>query len=227
MKKIIVLLSTAVIAFALYAKDGCCKATRAKKPTSISRAPDYAIEDFFVERRSLYAMSGESITDEELLQLFEAARWAPSSYNEQPWRFIYAKRETPEWNTLFELLVDFNKKWTSRASALVLVISRNNSEHNGKSNPTHSFDTGAAWENIALQAYLNGLVAHGMGGFDYARARKDLNIPDDYTVEMMFAVGKRGTVNDLPEDMRTIDDKASQRKTVTEIAFTAPGPFTK
>lgn len=221
MKKILLLIPVTLLALALYAHGSCCKTAKVQKQTVASRKPAHTIEDFFSARRSLYAMSGETMTDEELMQLFEAARWAPSSYNGQPWRFLYAKRETAEWNMLFDLLVDFNKKWTNQASALVLVVSRNNFEHNDKPNTTHSFDTGAAWENIALQAHLNGLVAHGMGGFDYDRARKDLNIPEDYTVEMMFAVGKRGSLDDLPADMRTIEDQASDRKQVEEIAFVA------
>jgi nitroreductase len=204
-----------------------CKSSKVRKQSTSTRTPDHAIEDFFTTRRSLYAMSGEPISDEELMQLFEAARWAPSSFNGQPWRFIYAKRETEQWNVLFDLLVDFNKKWTRKAGALVLVISRNNFEHNEQPNVTHSFDAGAAWENLALQAHLKGLIAHGMGGFDYDRARTVLNIPNEYTIEMMFAVGKPGSLDDLPDDMQTIEDKVSGRKAVEEIAFQVPGPFKK
>lgn len=220
-------LPLSLLCIAGVALANCCSKTKTKKQTVTTRKPDHVIEDFFVSRRSLYAMSGEPMTDQELRQLFEAARWAPSSYNGQPWRFIYAKRATKEWHMLFDLLVDFNKKWTSKASALVLVLSRNNFEHNEKPNSTHSFDTGAAWENVALQAHLNGLVAHGMSGFDYERARIILNIPADYTIEMMFAVGKRGTLEDLPADMQTIEDKASGRKPLDELVFAAPGPFMK
>ena len=221
------LLPVSLLAVAVYMHGSCGKTTKTKKPMVTTRRSDHAIEDFFTTRRSLYAMSGQSVTDEELMQLFEAARWAPSSFNAQPWRFIYAKRETKEWNVLFDLLVDFNKKWTAKAGALVLVVSRNNFEHNEKPNVSHSFDTGAAWENIALQAHLQGLVAHGMGGLDYDRARTVLNIPADYTIEMMFAVGKQGSTEDLPEEMRTIDDKASERKTVQEIAFPVSKSFQK
>lgn len=227
MKKTLVM-PLALLAFAGNAQADCCSTNKkTKKQTVATRRAKHHIDDFFVARRSLYAMSGQEIQDEELFKLFEAARWAPSSFNAQPWRFIYAKRNTNEWNLIHNLLVDFNKKWTNKASALVLVLSRNNFEFNNNPNRNHSFDTGAAWENIALQAHLNGLVAHGMSGFDFDRARTVFEIPNDYTVEMIFAVGKRGTLDDLPDDMKTIEDKPSDRKPVEEIAFVAPGPFKK
>ncbi len=120
------------------------------------RKADYPIDSLFLDRWSPRAMSGESITDEELFTLFEAARWAPSSYNGQPWRMLYAKRETAHWPRFLELLVEFNQTWAKNAAALVVFISKTTFDHNGEPAATHSFDTGAAWENFALQGALRG-----------------------------------------------------------------------
>ena len=95
-------------------------------------------------------MTGEELDEDTIMSLFEAARWAPSSYNNQPWRFIYAKRNTLHWNKLFNLLAEPNKVWTKNAAVLVVVISRKNFEHNEKYSITHQYDAGAAWENLAL-----------------------------------------------------------------------------
>lgn len=176
------------------------------------------IQPLILQRWSPRALSGEALTDEELMPLFEAARWAPSSYNNQPWRFIYAKRETPAWDKLFGLMVEFNQGWAKNAAALVVVISKKTFAHNGKFSETHQFDTGSAWENLALEASARGLVAHGMQGFDYDKARKDLQIPDDYDVLAMIAIGKHGKKEDLPEDLQKMENP-SDRKPLHEIVM--------
>ena len=163
-------------------------------------------------------MSGKEISDEELMSLFEAAKWAPSSYNNQPWRFIYAKRNTSSWDIFFDLLVEFNQSWAKNASALIVIISRKNFEYNEKPSITSSFDTGAAWENLALQGSLDGLVVHGIEGFDYDKAKKVLNIPDDYKVEAMAAIGFPANKNVLSEELQKREEK-SLRKSLKEIVF--------
>ena len=188
---------------------------RSKK--RIDRTAQYSdVDSLFIERWSARAMSGEALTDNELMPLFEAARWAPSSYNEQPWRFLYAKRDTPEWNTFFDLLVPFNQEWCKNGAVLVVICSKNPSDHGG-ANATHSYDAGAAWQNLALQGHLKGLVVHGMGGFDHEKARSVLQIPNDYTVEAMAVIGKPGDPKNLPDYMRE-NEKPSGRKNVEEIA---------
>lgn len=182
------------------------------------RKPDHPVEDLIVERWSPRALSGEPISDDELASLFEAARWAPSSYNGQPWRFIYARRDSEHWPRLFGLMGEWNQTWTRNAAVLIVVISRDTFEHNGKPAQTHSFDTGAAWQNLALQARAMGLIAHGMQGFDYKQARKTLGVPRDHTVEAMIAVGRPGQIEELPDSMRG-QEKPSGRKPVAEIAF--------
>src|SRR5689334_2855611 len=163
-------------------------------------------------------MTGEELDDNEIMTLFEAARWAPSSFNNQPWRFIYAKRNTQYWNRIFNLLLEGNKKWASNAAVLVVVVSKKNFEYNDQYSITHQYDAGAAWENLALQASLKGLVAHGMQGFDYERARKELEVPDNFDVMAMIAIGKRGSKDKLPEDLQK-KELPNDRKPLNEIVM--------
>lgn len=188
-----------------------------------NRKSELPVHEIFLNRWSPRAMSGESIELKELLTLFEAGRWAPSSYNGQPWRFIYALRQTPAWDKFFNLMVQFNQDWAKNAGALVVIISKKTFDFNGKPARTHSFDAGSAWMSIALQGDLNGLVVHGMEGFDYDRAKTELAIPDDYTVEVMFAVGKPGKKEDLPQEMQE-RELPSDRKKLEELIF--EGSFT-
>ena len=121
-------------------------------------------------------------------------------------------------------MVEFNQSWTKNAAVLVVVISGKNFEHNNSPSVTHSFDTGAAWENLALQASSMGMVAHGMQGFDYEKAKKELEIPEDYSVEAMAAIGKRGRKEDLPKEMQE-RESPSVRKPLKDIIM--EGKFRK
>ena len=188
------------------------------------RAPEaqHPVDELFLDRWSPRAMSGEGVGEEDLMTLFEAARWAPSSYNNQPWRILYARRETGQWPAFFGLLVEGNQAWAKDAAALLLFVSKETFDFNGKPYPTHSFDTGAAWENLALQATMLGLVTHGMQGFDYERAKTALNIPDDFRVEAMVAAGKPQDRSEMPEEVRERETPNSRRSiedTVCEGAF--------
>jgi nitroreductase len=182
----------------------------------LNRESSYDIQPLILSRVSSRAFSDERLTEDELFSLFEAARWAPSSYNNQPWRFVYARRGEPEWNILFDVLIDFNKSWTKNADTLVLVISRNNFEHNNKPAHTARFDTGAAWMSLAFEAHARNLVTHGMQGFDYAAIKNKLNIPDEFTVEAMIAIGKPGDKEKLPPEIRE-KEIPSTRKPLKEI----------
>ena len=166
------------------------------------RKADYPIEPLLLDRWSPRAMSAEEISRDELMRLFEAARWAPSSFNTQQWRALYARRGTQHWQTFFDLLVDANKAWAKSAAVLVVFISRELFDHDDEASITHSYDCGAAWQNFALQGFDQGLVVHGMQGFDYKRARKELAIPDEFQVEAMAAVGKPGPKELLPEKLQ-------------------------
>ena len=182
------------------------------------RTPEHPVQPIILNRWSSRAMSGESLSDKELMPLFEAAKWAPSSFNAQPWRFVYAKRDTPYWKALFDLLYEANQTWAAHAAALVLVVSHKVFEHNGKPSQTHSFDTGAAWMNLALEGYARELVVHAMGGFDYELAKQVCKIPDTYQVEAIVAIGKKGTPGHLSPDLQA-KEIPSNRKPLSELVM--------
>jgi nitroreductase len=165
-------------------------------------------------------MSGESISEEELRTLFEAARWAPSSGNSQPWRFLYARRDTGHWPLFFDLLNDGNKAWCHRGAVLVVFISQTVNDK-GRTLVTHAYDTGAAWVSLAFQGWLRGLVVHGMAGFDYARARTALHVPDDFTVNAMAVIGRPGNPEELPESHRG-RESPSLRRPLSESLIEGP-----
>ena len=181
------------------------------------RTTEPPIDNVFLERYSPRAMSGEAISKEKLMTLFEAARWAPSSGNGQPWRFIYAMCDTKEFKNFLSFLVEGNRIWCTRASVLIVTISQKIRD-NGKESPTHSFDTGSAWENLALQASKMNLVSHGMSGINNDLIREKLTISDNYSIEMMVAIGKHGKIEDLPEPLRE-REKPSDRKPLEEFVF--------
>lgn len=182
------------------------------------RSSEYGINPLILNRWSPRSMTGEEMTEKELKTLFDAARWAPSSYNNQPWRFLYARRNTPSWHLFFNLMIEFNQGWTKNASVLAVAISKKTFEHNGKPTRTHSYDTGAAWMALALEGSARGYVVHGMEGFDYDKARKDLEIPDDYQVEAMMAIGKRAPTDKLPAELQK-RELPSTRKKIEEFAI--------
>jgi nitroreductase len=190
--------------------------------TANARTADHPIDKLFLERWSPRAFTGEAISEAALATLFEAARWAPSSYNSQPWRFLYARRDTPQWEVFLGLLNDFNRSWAKQAAALVVIVSRSTMRPPGadKDIPSHShsFDTGAAWANLALQATLSGWQAHGMVGFDINRAFATLNVPEGYRVEAAVAIGRRGDPSLLPEALAA-REKPSGREPLAEIAL--------
>src|SRR5437764_1675496 len=186
------------------------------------RKADHPIEKLLIDRWSPRAMSGEEISREELMRLFEAARWAPSSFNAQQWRALYARRGTEYWQTFFDLLVDANKAWAKNAAVLVVFISRKNFDHNNEPSVTHSYDCGAAWENFALQGFHQGLVVHGMQGFDYDRARRELRIPEEFQVEGMAAVGRPGP-KDVHIDNMLYRESPNKRRKLSDSIF--EGPF--
>jgi nitroreductase len=185
------------------------------------RKADHPIDTIFLDRWSPRAMSGEAVPEEELMVLFEAARWAPSSFNNQPWRILYARRDTEHWPLFVDLLVEANRVWAENAAALLVFVSKTTFD-NGKPSVTHSYDCGAAWENLALQGSLKGYVVHGMQGFDYERAKTALHIPDGFQVEAMAAVGRPGAKESLPEKLREREEPNDRRK-LSDTIF--EGPF--
>jgi nitroreductase len=175
------------------------------------RRSEYPIDPIFLDRWSPRSMSGEEISETELRTLLAAASWAPSSYNAQPWRMLYARRATFAWPLFFDLLLESNKLWASNSAALVLFVSKRTNDVTGKPSITHSFDCGAAWGYLALQTHLKGYIAHGMQGFDYERAQRELKIPESFRVEAMAAIGRPGSTELLPDHLKERERPNSRR----------------
>ena len=190
----------------------------------INRPTTYPIHPLIESRWSARAMSGEKISEKELMSLFEAARLTPSSYNNQPWRFFYAMRESSEWDLFFSFMGEFNQSWTKNAAVLLVIASNPFFTHNHKPCRTHSFDTGAAWMSLSLEGNSRGLIVHGMEGFDYDKAKKGLELPEDYTVEAMAAIGKKGDPSMLSKELQE-REKPSPRAPLTE--YFIQGKFKK
>jgi nitroreductase len=191
-------------------------------PFRTDRKPDHPIEAIFLNRWSPRAMTGEAVTPAELNSILEAARWAPSTNNEQEWRFLYGHKDSPVWGLFFDLLDEGNKIWCRNAAVLMLICSHKVFARNGKPNPVHSFDSGSAFQSAALQGTSMGLVVHGMLGFDHEKARQVMRVPDDYDVEAMVAVGRPGDPDLLPPKLRE-REKPSGRKPIGEFSW--EGPF--
>jgi nitroreductase len=157
-----------------------------------------------------------------LFSLFEAARWAPSAFNSQPWVFVWARRDTPAWAPLYEALIPYNQAWVSLASALMFVASDRFRRAEGREpspHPTHSFDAGAAWACLALQAHALGWAAHGMAGFEREAAHAATGLADsDFRIEAAIAVGRPTDASVLPEQFRA-REIPSPRKPVSAFAF--------
>jgi len=181
------------------------------------RKQEHGVHEIFLQRWSPRAMSGGDVDEATLLNLFEAARWAPSANNNQPWRFIYARRNTPRWEVFFDLLAEGNQIWAKNAAVLIAVISKTTFD-SGNPARTHSYDAGAAWVSLALQGSLKNLVVHCMQGFDYDKAKEMLQVPDDYAVEAMIAVGQPGNKEDLPDYLQA-REFPSPRKKLEEIVM--------
>ena len=189
-----------------------------------ARKADHPIADFILNRWSPRSFTNATISQAELETLFEAARWAPSSYNSQPWRFVYALRGGKGWDALTGLLNPFNQSWATHASALVFLISKKTMMVPTSADPvpsrSHSLDAGAAWGMLALQAQINGWSTHAMVGLDFDKAVEVLHVPDGYAVEMAFVVGKAGPKEQLPEALQA-REVPSSRLAVSEFASEA------
>jgi len=163
------------------------------------RQPEHKIDPIFVERWSPRSFLEQPVPEEKLMRLFEAARWAPSAFNHQPWRFILlTSREDKE--RFYPCISQNNLAWCRKAPVLVLIISEINRD--GALNPSHAFDTGAAWGYLSLAATMEGLATHPMTGFDFGMARSILNIPEEYAIQALVAIGYQGSPDLLDEPLR-------------------------
>ena len=187
------------------------------------RSSEYPIAELFVNRWSPRSMTGETVPHADLMALFEAARWAPSAYNNQPWRFLYAHRDSVHWPLFYDLLGEFNQTWCRNAGALVLLASKTTLDHNGEATRLYAFDAGAAWENLALEASRRVLVAHAMQGFNHIGAKSALNLPEELDPMIMIAIGHRGPVENLSDALQQ-REKPTPRKKLDELVFAGPFP---
>lgn len=166
-----------------------------------TRTPEYPVDPQFIGRWSPRAYTGKPIPLPELMSLFEAARWTPSSSNTQPWRFVYAQAASVGFGAMLATLAESNQAWAKRASALIAVLSATESTPAGasapKPSPQHAFDTGAAWMSLALQAEKLGWRTHAMGGLDREALRQAIGVPAAFAVHCVVAVGEQGEASML------------------------------
>lgn len=187
-----------------------------EKPAPIQ----FPIHELLTRRWSPRAFDERPIEPEKMYSLFEAARWAPSSNNEQPWRFLLATKDREsEWNRLFGCLLEGNRIWAYRAPVLILSVASLNFEDSAKPNRHAWHDTGMATENLVLQATALELVAHQMAGFDAEKARADLKIPSGYEPVAMIAIGYPGDPTILPDRLRQREQALRERKGISTFVF--------
>ena len=172
------------------------------------RQTDYPIDSLFLERWSPRSFSNKKIEEEKLWSLFEAARWSPSAMNSQPWRFIVARTEE-DLARFHSFILEGNRKWCEKAPALALIIS------DKEAGATHAFDTGAAWLALALQAKLKGLITHPMSGINKDKAREVLQIPDQFEIQALVAIGYQDEKDKLPPALQE-REQPSPRRPITE-----------
>jgi nitroreductase len=182
------------------------------------RTANPKVQKLFVERWSPRAFDGSEMPQEDLDVIFEAAGWAPSAYNIQPWTFLYAKRGDADWDLLLAQLIDFNQSWAKDGSVLVYIVSDTlmRSEKGTSENHSHSFDAGSAWALAALQAQAMGYHTHGMTGIKFGEAEAARGVPSDHRLEAAFVIGKAAGKEILPDYLQE-REVPSGRKPVSEI----------
>jgi nitroreductase len=189
-----------------------------KKERTIST--DYMIHPLLVERRSPRAFAADMIEPEKLQRIFEAARWAPSSSNEQPWRFIVGiKGNGPTYDKIFSALSERNRNWAQSAPVLAIGVAKKTLSHNGNPNRFHQYDTGQAVAYLTMQAMAEGVFIHQMGSYSAAQARELFNIPDDFEPMAALVLGYLGDPTILPEDLRERETGPRRRRPLAETVF--------
>jgi nitroreductase len=188
--------------------------------TRVGRVNTQGIEELLARRSSPRAFSSQPVEKEKLSLLFEAARWAPSSYNEQPWRFLVATRENEgQFDRILDTLVEGNRVWARHAPVLILAVAKRDFSHSGRPNRHALYDTGQAVANLTVEATALGLHVHQMAGFGPEMARRVFRIPEGYEAVTAIAVGYRGDPEDLPEPLRSREVAPRTRKPLAEFVF--------
>jgi nitroreductase len=191
------------------------------------REAETPVSALFLHRWSARAMTGEPIPEKILFALLEAARYAPSAYNAQPWRFVYARRGEAAFDALVAALSDGNRPWAREASALIVVATKAEFTPPGHDAPvqlgTASFDAGAAWASLAFQAALLGWSTHAMAGFDAGKARAVVAAPASLKLEAIVAVGRRGDAARLSPEKQALE-RPNARRALARTAFAGAFP---
>ena len=196
------------------------KTAAPKVLTDQKTSRDYPIHPLLAERRSLRAFSPKTVEPEILGSLLEAARWAPSCANEQPWSFLVAvKDDKPEFERLLGCLIEFNLDWAQNAPVLILSVARMIFQSTGKPNRHAFHDVGQAIASLTVQATASGLVVHQMAGFDVEKARREFAIPQDHEPVAVTAIGYPGNPADLPDKLRQKELAPRQRKPLADFVF--------
>ena len=180
---------------------------------------DVPVEEIFLRRWSPRAFADTPVDDRQLQSIFSAGRWAASSYNEQPWRFVVGRKGDTVWQRIFEALTPSNQSWTADAPVLYASFAKKTFSQNGALNRVAQHDVGAASAQMALQASALGLYAHGMAGFDPEKLKASFATPADFDAVACWALGQRGDPGKLSENQRRSELASRQRKPLSEWVF--------
>lgn len=178
------------------------------------------VPEIILKRWSPRAYSDKQVSNEDLAKAFEAARWAASSYNEQPWRFVVGRKGDATYQKIFDTLVEFNQSWAKTAPVLILSVGKKTFSHNGTPNHHALHDTGAATAYLGLGATALGMHTHSMAGFDNDKARAAFSIPEDFAIGSVTALGYFGSPDVLPEQLWAGEEAPRTRKPLNEFVFT-------
>jgi nitroreductase len=178
----------------------------------MTRETNFKIDPTFTQRWSPRAFTGEPLPEEVLQAALEAARWSPSGGNTQPWRFIFSRQGSATWPLFLECLKEGNRNWAKNASALLILLSKKDFMANGQltESSSYSFDAGAAWMSLALQLTRMGWFSHAMAGIDKQKIRRDFEVPENYNVEVMIAIGKKGDPAQLTPALQSREQPGSR-----------------
>ena len=185
-----------------------------------SASTDHPVHEFVAERWSPYGFDPGAVSDTDLECLFEAARWAPSAYNEQPWRYIVARRtDSGEFEKVLSCLVEGNRAWASFAPVLALGVASRRFSRNGRENGTALHDLGLASANLLVEATSRGLLVHQMSGIHPQKARELFGIPEGFDAVTGIAVGYPGRPGGLPDDLAARDLEPRTRNPLARFVF--------
>lgn len=177
------------------------------------------IHPLLSQRRSIRAFSDRTIDDATIVRLFEAARWAPSSFNEQPWRFIFARRGEPAFDKMVDCLNESNRIWARKGALLIMPVALLLNSRNHQLNRHAFHDVGLAVGNLTVEATVSGLFMHQMGGFDLEKARISFEVPTEFEPVSIIVIGYPGDPEQLPEQLRARELLPRNRKNLDELIF--------